>query len=343
MSGETVLTAENLVRTYTTGGGMFRAAADVKALAGVSFSLRAGRTLAVVGESGCGKSTLARLVTMIEKPTDGVLRVDGRDVVGADYQERKRLRQEVQIVFQDPYGSLNPRKKVGAILEEPLRINTRMSAADRKERAESMMAHVGLRREHYSRYPHMFSGGQRQRIAIARALMLQPRILVADEPVSALDVSIQAQVLNLLMDLQDEFDLAYLFISHDLSVVRHIAEDIMVMYLGRAVEHGPREAIFDAPRHPYTQALLASTPAVEPAHRRERIALTGELPSPINPPSGCAFHPRCPFATDRCRTERPELRPVHGREVACHHAEAIADGVATRKGATAAADASAAQ
>jgi dipeptide transport system ATP-binding protein len=343
MSGETVLTAENLVRTYTTGGGMFRAAADVKALAGVSFSLHAGRTLAVVGESGCGKSTLARLVTMIERPTDGVLRVDGRDVVGADYQERKRLRQEVQIVFQDPYGSLNPRKKVGAILEEPLRINTRMAAADRKERAESMMARVGLRPEHYSRYPHMFSGGQRQRIAIARALMLQPRILVADEPVSALDVSIQAQVLNLLMDLQDEFDLAYLFISHDLSVVRHIAEDIMVMYLGRAVEHGPREAIFDAPRHPYTQALLASTPAVEPAHRRERIPLTGELPSPINPPSGCAFHPRCPFATDRCRTERPELRPVHGREVACHHAETIAEGVATRTGRQAAARAPAAQ
>jgi dipeptide transport system ATP-binding protein len=253
MTGEIVLTAEDLVRTYQTGAGFLRRSADVKALAGVSFALRAGRTLAVVGESGCGKSTLARLVTMIERPSAGVLRIDDRDVAAAGHDERRRLRQAVQIVFQDPYGSLNPRKKVGTILEEPLRINTRMPAAERRARAEAMMARVGLRAEYYNRYPHMFSGGQRQRIAIARALMLRPRILVADEPVSALDVSIQAQVLNLLMDLQDEFDLAYLFISHDLSVVRHIAGEIMVMYLGRAVEHGPREAIFEAPRHPYTR------------------------------------------------------------------------------------------
>jgi len=229
----------------------------------------------------------------------------------------------VQIVFQDPYGSLNPRKKIGAILEEPVVINSDLPAAERHARARDMMAKVGLRPEQINRYPHMFSGGQRQRIAVARALMLNPRILVADEPVSALDVSIQAQVLNLLMDLQEEFDLAYLFISHDLSVVRHIADRVMVMYLGRPVEQGDRDAIFERPAHPYTRALLASTPAVDPKHRGRRIQLKGELPSPINPPSGCAFHRRCPHATELCAEERPALRPFDGRQVACHHAEAI--------------------
>ena len=333
-AGKLVLQAEDLARHYEVRRGPFAGKATVKALAGASFELYAGRTLAVVGESGCGKSTLARLVTMIEPPTSGVLKIDGVDVVSSDRETRKRLRQEVQIVFQDPYGSLNPRKKVGAILEEPLVINTRKSAAERRERALEMMAKVGLRPEHYNRYPHMFSGGQRQRIAIARALMLQPRILIADEPVSALDVSIQAQVLNLLMDLQEEFGLAYLFISHDLSVVRHLADEVMVMYLGRPVEQGPREAIFGQPMHPYTQALLASTPAVNPAERRERVPLTGELPSPLDPPSGCAFHRRCPFAqSPRCEAERPLLRPVEGRSVACHFAEDIAAGSAPRRSA----------
>jgi len=227
-------------------------------------------------------------------------------------------------VFQNPFASLNPRKKVGSILEEPLIINTDMDAGQRQAAARDMMARVGLRPEYYSRYPHMFSGGQRQRIAIARALMLRPRIVVADEPVSALDVSIRAQVLNLLMDLQDEFDLAYLFISHDLSVVRHIADEVMVMYLGRAAEQGRKETIFQRPRHPYTKALLASTPAVDAGTRAKRIVLRGELPSPINPPGGCAFHSRCPHATPICIAERPELRPVDGRLVACHHAEIIA-------------------
>ena len=318
-----VLQAEALTRHYRVGRGLFRETATVRAVAETSFELHAGRTLAVVGESGCGKSTLARMVTLIEAPTAGELKIDGTDVTAADDATRKRLRQEVQIVFQDPYGSLNPRKKVGTIIEEPLAINTKMSRAERAEAARAMMAKVGLRPEHYDRYPHMFSGGQRQRIAVARALMLKPRILVADEPVSALDVSIQAQILNLLMDLQEEFQLAYLFISHDLSVVRHIADEVMVMYLGRAVEHGGHAALFERPAHPYTRALLASTPTVDPTRRRERIRLEGELPSPLDPPPGCAFHRRCPHATELCARERPELRPFDKRAVACHHAETI--------------------
>jgi dipeptide transport system ATP-binding protein len=277
----------------------------------------------VVGESGCGKSTLARMVTMIEPPTAGSLSIDGAEVTSADAQTLRRLRPVVQMVFQNPYGSLNPRKKVGSILEEPLVINTELDAEQREAAGRAMMAKVGLRPEHYGRYPHMFSGGQRQRIAIARALMLHPRIVVADEPVSALDVSIRAQVLNLLMDLQSEFDLAYLFISHDLSVVRHIADEIMVMYLGRPAEQGKKETIFERPRHPYTKGLLASTPSVDPKARSQRMVVRGELPSPINPPSGCAFHRRCAYATDMCAAKRPELRVVDGRWVACHYAESV--------------------
>ncbi len=324
-TGDPVLEAADLARHYEIRRGLFAGRATVKALAGASFTLARGRTLAVVGESGCGKSTLARLITLIEPPTAGTLKFDGADVAGADRETLRKLRQRVQIVFQDPYGSLNPRKKVGAILEEPLVINMRLAPSERRARAEEMMAKVGLRPEHYGRYPHMFSGGQRQRIAIARALMLRPRILVADEPVSALDVSIQAQVLNLLMDLQEELDLAYLFISHDLSVVRHIADEVMVMYLGRPVEQGPTEAIFTRPRHPYTQALLASTPAVDPALRRQRLAVKGELPSPLDPPPGCAFHRRCPYATELCARERPELEPLQDNLVACHHADQISE------------------
>ena len=322
-NGQAVLQGIDLARHYDVKISTFGGHATVRALAGASFELEAGRTLAVVGESGCGKSTLARLVTLIEKPTTGQLLIDGTDVAQASREDLKKLRQEVQIVFQDPYGSLNPRKKIGVIIEEPVVINTSLPASERRQMAESMMERVGLRAEHYDRYPHMFSGGQRQRIAVARALMLRPRILVADEPVSALDVSIQAQVLNLLMDLQEEFDLAYLFISHVLSVVRYIANEVMVMYLGRPVEQGSREAIFAQPAHPYTRALLASTPAVDPRHRGQRIALKGELPSPLDPPPGCAFHKRCPFATELCARERPELRPFDGRDVACHHAETL--------------------
>ena len=312
-----LLEARNLAREYQVSRGAFAPKASVKALAGVSFALEAGKTLAVVGESGSGKSTLARLLTMIETPTSGSLLIDGADAAHADALARKKLRREIQIVFQNPYGSLNPRQKIGKALEEPLLVNTAMSAAERAAAARAMMARVGLRPEFYDRYPHMFSGGQRQRIAIARALMLRPKIMVLDEPVSALDVSIRAQVLNLLAELQEEFKLAYLFISHDLSVVRHIADDVLVIYLGHAVEIGPREAIFATPKHPYTRALLSATPVADPMAQKERIILKGEMPSPFNPPKGCTFHPRCPLAFDRCRVEEPVLETRGEQAVAC--------------------------
>jgi dipeptide transport system ATP-binding protein len=318
-----VVEAKGLKRVYEVKRGLFKEPAKLQAVGGISFSVDPGKTLAVVGESGCGKSTLARMVTLIEKPSEGALTIDGMDAVNKPAGKEKLLRQTVQFVFQNPYGSLNPRKKVGTILEEPLAINTSLPSAERKERARSMMAKVGLRPEHFNRYPHMFSGGQRQRIAIARALMLSPKLVVADEPVSALDVSIQAQVLNLLADLQSELGLAYLFISHDLGVVRHIAHDVLVMYLGIAVEHGEKERIYERPLHPYTQALLSSTPGIT-GTKRKRIVLKGELPSPLNPPVGCVFSTRCPYVTDRCRVERPELREIDGRKVACHYAENFA-------------------
>ena len=319
---EPVVQATDLKRVYEIRRGFMRAPDHLQAVGGVSFSVQAGKTLAVVGESGCGKSTLARMVTLIESPSSGQLRITGVDAINAPADERLKLRKAVQLVFQNPYGSLNPRKKIGAILEAPLEINTSLSAPERAEKARAMLALVGLRPEHYDRYPHMFSGGQRQRIAIARALMLNPALVVADEPVSALDVSIQAQVLNLLADLQQSLGLAYLFISHDLGVVRHIAHDVLVMYLGHAVEQGEKTALFAQPLHPYTQALLASTPGLAGSTAlKQRIVLKGELPSPLNPPKGCVFSTRCPYVTDRCRAERPLLREVGGRQVACHYAE----------------------
>ncbi|HEX5077985.1 MAG TPA: dipeptide ABC transporter ATP-binding protein [Geminicoccaceae bacterium] len=321
--GARIVTAHGLERDYLVSRGLFRGSALLRAVRGASFELHEGRTLAVVGESGCGKSTLARLVTLIEPPSAGRLEIDGVDVARASHEQRRHLRATVQIVFQDPYGSLNPRKKIGAILEEPLKVNTRMPAAERQRLAQDMMSEVGLRPEHYGRYPHMFSGGQRQRIAVARALMLKPRIVVLDEPVSALDVSVQAQVLNLLLELQSQFRLAYLFISHDLSVVRHVADEVIVMYLGRAIEQGPRDDVFARPLHPYTRALQASSPSTDPSKRSRRMLIKGELPSPIDPPAGCAFHPRCPFANARCRAEVPELQPFRGSQHwhACHAVE----------------------
>ncbi|OBY88627.1 dipeptide ABC transporter ATP-binding protein [Pseudomonas sp. AU11447] len=316
-----VLTARDLTRHYEISQGLFKPHALVRALNGVSFDLQAGKTLAVVGESGCGKSTLARALTLIEEPTSGSLQIAGQEVKGANHEQRKQLRRDVQMVFQNPYASLNPRQKIGDQLAEPLVINTSLSRIERRERVQAMMKQVGLRPEHYQRYPHMFSGGQRQRIALARAMMLRPKVLVADEPTSALDVSIQAQVLNLFMDLQQEFGTAYVFISHNLAVVRHVADDVLVMYLGRPAEMGPAEKLYERPLHPYTQALLSATPAIHPDPDKPKIKIQGELPNPLNPPSGCAFHKRCPYATERCRTEVPELRLLDERQVACHHAE----------------------
>ena len=312
----------DLKRYYQVKGeGFFAKPTILKAVDGASFSLESGKTLAIVGESGCGKSTLARLATMIEKPTEGNIFISGADPHAHGGAEIPRLRQDVQIIFQNPYGSLNPRKKVGVILEEPVIINQNIPAAERRKLAEAMLDKVGLRPEHYDRYPHMFSGGQRQRIAIARALMLKPKVLIADEPVSALDISIQAQVLNILMDLQEEMNLALVFISHDLSVVRRIADQIMVMYLGNVVEQGEAKTIFANPAHPYTQALLGATPAVDPKLRRERVKLSGEIPSPLNPPPGCPFHTRCRFMQDICSSTAAPLETKFERLVACHFAE----------------------
>ena len=340
-----LLEARVLARHYAVSRGPFRPKGIVRALDGVSFSVREGETLAIVGESGCGKSTLARQVTMIERPTSGELLLCGDDVAHADRAALKRLRPQVQMVFQNPYASLNPRKQVVTLLDEPLAINTDLSRSARRDAARAMMARVGLRPEHERRYPHMFSGGQRQRIAVARALMLRPRLLVADEPVSALDVSIQAQVLNLLMDLQQDMGIAYLFISHNLQVVRHIAKTVAVLYLGKIVESGPKALLFRRPAHPYTRALLASTPSLRGSNRRAAApsvsprtsavpdgengaqrtstVLKGEPPSPLNPPSGCTFHGRCPYAIERCRVEVPLLEPFEGALVACHRVAEI--------------------
>ena len=319
MSDQTILEARDLKRFYEVSRGTFKPKAVLKALNGATFSLEKGRTLAVVGESGCGKSTLARLVTMIEPPTAGELKISGVDIIAADRATRRTLKSKVQIVFQDPYGSLNPRQKIGHALEEPLLVNTTMTKQQRSRAAREMMDFVGLRPELYDRYPHMFSGGQRQRIAIARALMLRPEILVLDEPVSALDVSIQAQILNLLAELQDQLDLAYLFISHDLSVVRHIADELMVMYLGVPIEMGSREVIFSKPRHPYTRALLSATPIADPMREKQRIVLHGGLPSPIDPPPGCSFNPRCSERTPECLERFPEMRSIGETRVACYN------------------------
>jgi dipeptide transport system ATP-binding protein len=316
-----VLRAVDLARHYSVSQGFLQGHATIKALNGVSFEVHAGRTLAVVGESGCGKSTLARQLTLIEPPTSGALFIDDLDAARANAAQRATLRQRVQMVFQNPYASLNPRKTIAAALEEPLIINTPLNKTQRRDKLMQMMERVGLRPEHAQRYPHMFSGGQRQRVAVARAMMLQPAIVVADEPTSALDVSIQAQILNLFMDLQAATQTAYVFISHNLSVVQHVAHDVMVMYFGAAVEQGPKAQVLDTPLHPYTQALLGAVPVLRQADRDAkpaRIALQGEMPNPLSPPSGCAFHTRCPLAQARCKAEVPLLREVGGRRVACH-------------------------
>jgi dipeptide transport system ATP-binding protein len=320
--GAPVLRAVNLRRHYRIRSTWWQPAQQLKALDGISFKLYAGQTLAVVGESGCGKSTLARQLTLIEPPSAGELWLGGHCVLPDDSAQRKSLRNTVQMVFQNPYASLNPRQTIADQVAEPLLLNTRMDRAQRQDRVADILRRVGLRPEYAQRYPHMFSGGQRQRIAIARAMVLQPKILVADEPTSALDVSVQAQVLNLLMDLQDQYHTAYVLVSHNLAVVEHMAHTVMVMYLGKIVESAPKATLFAHALHPYTQALLSATPSMQQHNPNPSPPLKGELPSPLHPPSGCAFHPRCPIATTRCHSEAPILRPLNGSLVACHNAVA---------------------
>ena len=303
--------------------------ASVKALDGVSLTVRRGETLGIVGESGCGKSTLARVILRLLEPTSGSIRFDGREITRLSERALHPVRRDVQMIFQDPYASLNPRKRVGFIVAEPLEVHGIGTEAERKRRVQDLLEVVGLSPEHYNRFPHEFSGGQRQRIGVARALALNPKLIVADEPVSALDVSVQAQILNLLKDLQAEFGLTYVFIAHDLSVVRHISDRVAVMYLGKLVELSDARDLYAGPRHPYTGALLSAVPIANPrrGRGRSRFVLTGDVPNPINPPSGCRFHPRCPRVRDACAETEPALEPLGvGHEAACFYplAEAAA-------------------
>ncbi|MEC3654091.1 dipeptide ABC transporter ATP-binding protein [Bacillus siamensis] len=323
VSQETILELKDVKKYFPIRSGFFqRKVGDIKAVDGVSFSLKRGETLGIVGESGCGKSTAGRTMIRLYKPTDGRILFKGQDISGLSEEKlRKSVRKNIQMVFQDPFASLNPRKTLRSIIKEPFQTHHMYSIRERNERVEELLAKVGLHPSFANRYPHEFSGGQRQRIGIARALTLNPELIIADEPVSALDVSIQAQVINLMEELQEEFNLTYLFISHDLSVVRHISDRVGVMYLGKMMELTDKHELYDNPLHPYTQALLSSVPVTrkKDAVKRERIILKGELPSPANPPKGCVFHTRCPMAKPICKEQIPAFEEAApGHYVACH-------------------------
>ncbi|MEK7386546.1 MAG: ABC transporter ATP-binding protein [candidate division NC10 bacterium] len=317
-----LLEVRNLVKHFYVGGGLFGGSPGVvRAVDGVSFAIRRGETLGLVGESGCGKTTTGRCILQLERPTSGEIVFEGQNLATLGEAELRPFRRRIQVIFQDPYSSLNPRMTVGQMLAEPLAVHGIVpDGARRAARVQELLRHVGLLPQHAHRYPHQLSGGQRQRVGVARALAMEPALIVCDEPVSALDVSIQAQIINLLEDLQAEFGLTYLFVAHDLSVVRHISDRVAVMYLGKIVEIADRKSLYDSPLHPYTKALLAAVPIPDPEleARRERVVLKGEVPSPLNPPPGCVFHPRCPIAVERCSREVPELREIlPGHWAAC--------------------------
>ena len=321
-----LLVVEDLQKYFPVTRGLIfqKEVAQVKAVDGVNFTLNAGETLGVVGESGCGKSTMARCIARLLEPTGGKIIFDGRDITHLDRNGMRPVRRDMMMVFQDPYASLNARMRVGAIVAEPLEVHGIGTDSDRKRRVQELLEIVGLNPEHYNRFPHEFAGGQRQRIGIARALAINPKLIICDEPVSALDVSVQAQILNLLKDLQQDFQLTYVFIAHDLNVVRHVSDRVMVMYLGKPVETGTKLELYNAPKHPYTGALLSAAPIADPTlgRARKQIVLTGDVPSPLNPPAACRFHPRCPrFVDGKCNVDEPLLTPVSGaqdHEYACH-------------------------
>ena len=326
--GDPILEVEHLVKYFPIKSGIFfdRTVASVKAVDDVSLTLHEGETLGLVGESGCGKSTLCRTIIQLLDPTSGSVKYRGKEIIGLSRKKLEPIRREIQMIFQDPYASLNPHKRVGQIIGDPLQLHGLASGTQLRREVQQLMDRVGLQPEHYNRYPHEFSGGQRQRIGIARALALRPKLIIADEPVSALDVSIQAQIINLLEDLQDEFNLSYIFVAHDLGVVRHVSDRIAVMYLGKIVERSPAEVLYDRPIHPYSVALLSAVPIPDPKANAERkpIVLEGDVPSPVDPPSACRFHTRCPWASEICSEDEPPLADYgSGQAAACHHPQNV--------------------